>query len=134
MYEEKSIGEIFKHRREDLGQTLKDVASETSIRVGFLEAIEEGTIEKVISPAYARGFVKQYANHLGLDGDRIVKEHRLLFNTKSEKPQYNYGLGTMESRSNLSTTPKWVHFVWIGAVGALVWLAWYLAKFIGILG
>ncbi|NGX30691.1 MAG: hypothetical protein K940chlam8_00040 [Chlamydiae bacterium] len=134
MYQEKSIGEIFKHRREDLGVTIKDVESETSIRSPFLEAIEEGRIDNMISAVYARGFIKQYANYLGLDGDRIVKEHRILFNNKGEVNDYNFDLNTLQSRSNLAITSKWTYFLWATTAGIVVVFSWYLAKFLGLIG
>ena len=134
MYQEKSIGEIFKHRREDLGVTIKDVESETSIRSPFLEAIEEGRIDSMISAAYARGFIKQYANYLGLDGDRIVREHRILFDNKGEVNDYNFDLNTLQSRSNLAITSRWTYFLWALTAGVVIVFSWYLAKFLGLIG
>lgn len=132
MYQEKSIGEIFRHRREDLGVSLKDIESETSIRVPYLQAIEEGNIDQLISPAYARGFIKQYANYLGLDGDRIVREHRLF---TGQRPQMEHleltALNARKSSRNRSSFSS--NLYWLGVTVAVVLVGYVLAKYLGIL-
>ena len=57
----KALGEIFQTRRKELNLSLKEVENSTSIRLPYLQAIEEGQMDKLISPIYAQGFVKQYA-------------------------------------------------------------------------
>src|SRR5215831_17515595 len=95
----KSIGEVFKQRRKEMNLSLKEVESATSIRMSYLQAIEEGEMQKLISPIYAQGFLKQYASFLGLDGERIVQENRELF-TRSGAQDFAYGIGTLEVRGN----------------------------------
>ncbi|MEK7571076.1 MAG: helix-turn-helix domain-containing protein [Patescibacteria group bacterium] len=46
--------------------TLEEVARATKIKSQFLSAIEKGEYAKLPSPAYAQGFVKNYAAYLGL--------------------------------------------------------------------
>ena len=45
--------------------SLEEVAAATKIKARFLSAIEKGEYEKLPSPAYAKGFVKNYAAYLG---------------------------------------------------------------------
>ena len=49
----KSIGETFKQRRKERNITLKDAENATSIRISYLNSIEEGDVSKLISPVYA---------------------------------------------------------------------------------
>ncbi|HVF69341.1 MAG TPA: helix-turn-helix domain-containing protein [Xanthomonadales bacterium] len=46
--------------------TLEQAAKATKIKPHFLEAIERGAYNELPSPAYARGFVRNYADFLGL--------------------------------------------------------------------
>ena len=46
--------------------TLDEVAAATKIKARFLSAIEKGEYDKLPSPAYAKGFVRNYAAYLGL--------------------------------------------------------------------
>ena len=44
------------------------------IRIGQLDAIEKGDLEKLPGMIYAAGFVKSYANYLKLDGSTLINE------------------------------------------------------------
>ena len=48
----KHIGQMFKTKRKELNLTLKEVENSTSIRSGYLEAIEEGRINEFISNVF----------------------------------------------------------------------------------
>src|SRR3989344_1732239 len=66
------IGAKFKDSRIKKGLTLEEVSSVTKIRKEFLEAIEDGEYKKLPSSAYALGFVRNYADFLGLDENRSI--------------------------------------------------------------
>jgi cytoskeletal protein RodZ len=124
----KTIGEQFKQRRKELNLSLKEAESATSIRLNHLQAIEEGEMQKLISPIYAQGFLKQYANFLGLDGEQIVQENAELFR-RSGMQDFAYGIGTLEVRGNPGAGIKWVpNAVWIAIFVLLVAGSWYLAR------
>lgn len=125
----KEIGDIFKKRRKELNLSLKEVENATSIRMAYLQAIEEGEMEKLISPIYAQGFLRQYANFLGIDGDHIIREHPEIFN-KKEHQEFAYGIGTLEMRGSPSSSVKWMpNLLWVSAFGLLFLVAYYLGKF-----
>lgn len=127
--EVKQIGEVFKTRRTELNMSLKEIENATSIRSVYLKAIEDGELDKLISPIYAQGFLRQYASFLGIDGDAIIREHARHF-CKSENQEFSYGIGTLEMRGNPGGGVKWVpNLLWIAAFGALFFAAWYLAKY-----
>jgi cytoskeletal protein RodZ len=60
-------GELLKATRIKLKYTLEDVERGTRIRAKFLRALEEGDYKTFTSNAYARGFLKNYAQFLQLD-------------------------------------------------------------------
>lgn len=125
----KQIGDTFKKRRKELNLSLKEVENGTSIRMAYLQAIEDGEMDKLISPVYAQGFLKQYANFLGVDGESIVRENPDIFN-RHEAQDFAYGIGTLEVRGNPGAGVKWVpNFIWIVAFGVIFFVAWYAAKF-----
>ncbi len=129
----KALGDQLKQRRKELNLSLKEIESATSIRMNYLQAIEEGEMQKLISPIYAQGFLKQYATFIGLDGEKIVQEHRELF-TRPGMQDFAYGIGTLELRGNPGAGIKWVpNAVWIGVFIFLVAVSWYLARFFEII-
>lgn len=127
------MGTLFKQRRKEMNISLKEVENATSIRMPYLQAIEEGDVTLLIYPVYAQGFVRQYAAFLGLDGDRIVREHPDVFN-RQEPQEFSYGIGTLEMRGNPGSSVKWFpNALWVGAIVLVFIAAWYFAKFLGVL-
>jgi len=130
----KRIGDVFKAKRKDLNLSLKEVENSTSIRSAYLEAIEEGQIHEYISGVYALGFIKQYAQFLGFDIDGMMREHPNAFRMPAEKHEFSYGIGTLEVRGSMGGGVKWLpNLIWAGAAAIVLVIAWYLAKFLGIL-
>ena len=70
-----SIGERLKSARSAKGASLEAVARATKIQRRILEAMEEDRLEEVLDWAYAKIFMKKYANYLGLDGAVVVEEY-----------------------------------------------------------
>ena len=129
----KGIGEMLRSRRKELNMSLKDVETSTSIRSGYLQAIEEGQMEKLISPIYAQGFVKQYAVFLGLDGERLVADGQDIFKRPINQ-DFAYGIGTLEPRSHHSSGVKWMPgSVWMVAFFILLVLAYYFARMLEVI-
>jgi len=58
--------------RQDLGRDLVRIADDLKIRKVYLEAIEEGRFDDLPGATYAVGFVRAYADYLGLDSAEIV--------------------------------------------------------------
>lgn len=133
MSQSKSIGEAIKAKRQEMSLTLKEVENATSIRINYLRAIEEGEVKDLISPVYAKGFIKQYAIFLGLDGDRIISEnfHDLSSDSRQE---FSYGIGTLEVRGSPGSNVKWLPNVfWLGVSVFVILGAWFLAKYLEVI-
>lgn len=62
--------------RQRAGHELKDVARVLRIRPSNLEAIESGRFDALPGPTYVTGFLRSYAEYLGLDRDEIVTRYR----------------------------------------------------------
>jgi cytoskeletal protein RodZ len=130
----KRIGGLLKSRRKELNLSLKEIENSTSIRSGYLEAIEEGQIQQFISGVYALGFFKQYASFLGFDVEKMMREHPMAFRLPPEKHDFSYGIGTLEVRGSMGGGVKWLpNLVWASVAAFVLVLAWYLAKYAGIL-
>ena len=69
------IGKILKETRIEKGYTLDDLQQTTKIQKRYLEAIEDGNTDILPGRFYARAFVKQYADNVGLDGEELLEEH-----------------------------------------------------------
>ena len=68
-----TVGRLLRGERERQGIGLDQIQAETHIRVAQLRAIEDDRLDALPAEAYARGFVRTYAELLGLDGDQMVQ-------------------------------------------------------------
>lgn len=78
-------GELLKKTRLKKEISLVDVEKGTKIRGKFLRALEEGDYTIFHSMAYARGFVKNYAEYLGLDTKLVLALFRRETNAQTVK-------------------------------------------------
>lgn len=70
------VGADLRAARERLGWTLPEVAAGLRIRLPYLEAIEDGRVKDLPGAAYALGFLRTYAQSLGLDPDELSRRFR----------------------------------------------------------
>jgi len=68
------LGQRLKTERENQGYTLDDVYERIKISPSSIEHIEHGEVDDLPHPVYAKGFIKHYAEFLGLDGDELSRE------------------------------------------------------------
>lgn len=130
----RDLGIQIKAKRKELKLTLKEVENGTSIRTSYLEAIEEGRIQECIAGVYAMGFMKQYASFVGIDMSQMTLSHPHLSKLPSEKHDFSYGIGTLEVRGSAGGGVKWLpNLIWAAVVAVVLVVAWYLAKFAGVL-
>lgn len=67
-----SIGEKLKLARESRGLTVDQIARETNIAKRFISALEEEAFDVFPGEPYLLGFLRNYADYLGLDAEEMV--------------------------------------------------------------
>ena len=67
-----TLGQLLRQERELRDIPLDQIEQATRIRAAQLRAIEDDRLEALPAEAYARGFVRTYAEYLGLNGDDVV--------------------------------------------------------------
>jgi cytoskeleton protein RodZ len=72
------FGASFLKAREALGLSLEDIAVETRISTRFLLAIESEEFERLPGGIFNRGFIRLYAQRVGLDAERAVADYERL--------------------------------------------------------
>ena len=85
MSTEGKVGGMLHDARIKKGYKLEDVAKELYIRKSFLEAIESSNYEEIPEPPYGIGFIRSYAEFLGLNSARIVQLFKEETDAKNQK-------------------------------------------------
>jgi cytoskeletal protein RodZ len=103
------IGRKLKNRRERLGLTLEEVERSTRIRTNRLEALEAGEFDTLPSEVQLRGFLRNYADFLGLEPGEILasydttrggeRKHRLQLLQSQSQSRRTLGTGGPGRRS-----------------------------------
>ena len=75
------IGNSLREARERQGLGYPEIELATKIRAKYIRALEEDDFTSIPGDAYIRGFLRTYAEYLGLDGDVYVDEYASRFIT-----------------------------------------------------
>jgi cytoskeletal protein RodZ len=67
-----SIGETLREARHQKRASLEDASRATKIKFEILEQLEADEFDRLAAPAYTKGFLKLYAEYLGLDSQVVV--------------------------------------------------------------
>lgn len=70
------LGAFLREARVSTGGNLADIAVALNIRPKFLQAIEDGRYEDLPGSTYAAGFIRSYADYLGLDAELLLARFR----------------------------------------------------------
>jgi cytoskeletal protein RodZ len=72
-----SFGEELKRERELRGISLREVAENTKVNLRYLSALESNEFEHLPGGVFNRGFVRAYAQYIGVDPDAMVDAYTL---------------------------------------------------------
>jgi cytoskeleton protein RodZ len=80
------IGNSLREARLRQGFELPRVEADTKIRAKYLRALEDERFEVLPGETYVKGFLRTYAEYLGLDGQLYVDEYNSRFAREEEFP------------------------------------------------
>ena len=130
----KTVGEILKNKRAEKKVTLENVEDNTKIRRKFLEALESDNWQKLPSLTYARGFIKNYGEYLGLDTAYILSVFRRQLGQSERQKIIPAGVTRPLNEPFLRITPGKILTAFIAFL-LLIFFFWlfgqYKAAFIG---
>src|SRR5438270_345899 len=70
------IGQKLKAAREAQGLSLRQIYERTKIPINHLQALDLGQPDDLPEPVYVAGFIKRYAECIGLDGQVLADEYK----------------------------------------------------------
>ena len=82
------VGSLLKEMRLQKGLRIPDVSKKLCIRKIYLEAIEESNYEEIPPLPYGIGFIRSYAEYLGLNSSNILELYKEETNSKPESGIY----------------------------------------------
>jgi hypothetical protein len=73
------IGRSLREARTRRGLDLPQIERDTHIRGKYIVALEDEEFDALPGPAYAKGFLRTYADYLGLDSQQFIDEYNSRF-------------------------------------------------------
>ena len=129
-----TVGQKLKSSREAQGLTLIQVYERTKIPINHLQSVESGDTDDLPEPVFIYGFIKRYAECVGLDGQVLADEFRKHVEdssgngrgrNKEAVPYYASSDYVSKSKPRVSTpTYKlWLFnsLIIVGVVGTITW-------------
>ena len=120
------IGNSLREARLRQGVDFPQIEQATKIRAKYLRALEEEQFEVLPAQTYVKGFLRSYADYLGLEGQLYVDEFnsRYVRGELEEEPPLRARGGGPPRSSRMATSAVLVVLSVIGVLTALVFAAW----------
>ncbi|TKH26090.1 helix-turn-helix domain-containing protein [Bacillus wiedmannii] len=123
------LGQKLKEARGTKGLSMDQLHEITKIQKRHLVAIEEGNYDVLPGAFYARAFIKQYADAVGLNGEELLVEYQSTIpqSEKRDVPQVSTGQKTQETMQKSSSWPIADHMpkvlvaLLVIAFGMVIW-------------
>lgn len=128
------LGDLLRRRRNELNLSLDQIERSTHIRKKYLKLIEAGDYANLANDIYTKGYIKNYADHLGFESKEILKLY------SSERTEYNQtsGLPSEHQKSGLkpidsqvfAITPRTILFsiTSIFVLIMVIYVGWQLSQ------
>ena len=99
----RELGAQLRQERLRRGADLDDVAQHLRIKSSYLFALEQGDLSGMPGRAYALGFLRSYADHLGFDGEDLISRIKSTVDNLTNQTRLRVRTPAPESR--LPKTP-----------------------------
>ena len=111
-------GHLLRQAREKYGLSQQEAARDLRLTSKVINAIEENDFELIPSFVFARGYIRSYARHVGLDGQALVAEFDAAYGVpnNSAKPMSTIRKGGQQSKPG----DAWVKLISIVFVIGLI--------------
>lgn len=111
-------GHLLREAREERGYSQKEAARDLHLTSKVIDALEESNFDIISSSLFARGYIRSYARHLGLDGQALVAEFDAIYGVPNQNKKPMAGIHQLGQQSKPGDT--WVKLISIIFVIGLV--------------
>ncbi|MFY9288100.1 MAG: RodZ domain-containing protein [Alphaproteobacteria bacterium] len=114
------LGDMLRRIREERGDDLQQIADYLCIRRNFLAALENSRYDEFPADAYVIGFLRSYANYLGIDGKEAIDRYRNEMAGRRKKPILLIPAPITEGR-----TPSAAIMIGAAVAALVIYILWY---------
>jgi cytoskeleton protein RodZ len=122
------LGNSLREARLRQGLDLAEVEQSTKIRAKYIRALEAEEFDQLPSQTYVKGFLRSYADYLGLEGQLFVDEYNSRFVASEEqqqlRPRRSQAAPRQREHRRIERNVVVLTLVAIGVIAALIIAAW----------
>ncbi|MEH2198320.1 helix-turn-helix domain-containing protein [Nostoc sp.] len=113
----KEITTQLRQVRQEKSIRIEEIAAQTLIRAGVLQALEEERFEELPEPIFLQGFIRRYGDALGLDGNAL--SHTLISNVVRQDPKSDRKSSDNKSNSYIPLVATYILLLVAASTGLL---------------
>jgi cytoskeletal protein RodZ len=104
------IGQQLKMARDAMGLSLNQISERTKIPLNHLESLDSGRTEDLPEPVYVSGFIKRYAECVGLDAQELSDLYRKAVDgTEHSNGRFAFLRSAPKEQTHMAPTPAPVY-------------------------
>jgi transcriptional regulator with XRE-family HTH domain len=103
-----SLGEYLRRQRELKGFSLRDLSEKTKIGINYLKYIEENRFEKIPGNVFVKGFLRLYANSVGLKEEDVLGIYHDQYERKEKENEKKEDTGQKLVTEKHRRLPLWL--------------------------
>ncbi|AYO30524.1 helix-turn-helix domain-containing protein [Biomaibacter acetigenes] len=116
----KELGNFLRQAREEKGIQQELIQQVTKIRMKYLQAIENGEFSAIPGgDVYVKGFLKSYAEAVGLEPSTILQQYKKISATKISETQEENPISSIEPSDNENINTM-INFKFIGVLVLII--------------
>jgi len=108
---QESLGQFLKRQRELREVSLEEISTSTKVNISLLRALEKDECEKLPSPPFVRGYLKAYAQYVGLDVYEVLNRFQENLE-EQEKPDTHFAPAPPMDELSAGRTRKFGFLYW----------------------
>lgn len=126
-------GAVLAQARNSQGLSILEVAESLKITESYVKAIEESTFDMLPQAAFVRGYIRNYAKLVGLNGEDLVKDFDHFIGIDSlESPRLQGSKKLKPLRAHSAPSPVYalalLLLVSLGGFGYYLWNNWLIVE------
>ena len=118
----KRIGLTLRDARRLQSQSIKEVSGQLRISVDYLSKLETGAFYDLPAPAYVNGFLRSYAQYLGLVPDTLIARYAALSNETDAKTCHKMPMTTRPPQRSAPAVASMLLVLAAIAYGSWFWV------------
>ena len=115
-------GSVLRDARVSAGQSVPETAEALNLLNSYVDALEKNDYSRFNSPLFARGYIKSYARHMGLDEEPLLNDCDRICRrdeeNKAQKPARVQGIAKAPGNAPLISALLISLLIW----GVVVWI------------